>query len=134
MKPRMLDSDTLSFALKRREPTASRADRYIREHGGLVISIIACYEVLRGLKYTNATQLLTRFYRYVDTNLILPLDLEACERATEIYATLRSSGTLIPDADILIAAIALTHDCVLVTNNTQHYQRIPDLELENWTV
>jgi tRNA(fMet)-specific endonuclease VapC len=134
MKPRMLDSDTLSFALKRREPTASRADRYIREHGGLVTSVITYYEVLRGLKYTNAMQLLTRFYRYVNTNLILPLDLKACEQAAEIYATLRSNGTLIPDADILIAAIALAHDCVLVTNNTQHYQRIPEVELENWAV
>jgi tRNA(fMet)-specific endonuclease VapC len=132
VKQRMLDSDTVSFILKRREPATSRADRYIREHGGLVISIITYFEVLRGLKYINAEWLLPRFYRYVDTNLILPLDLDACERAAEIYVTLRSSGTLIPDADILIAAIAQAHDCVLVTNNIQHYQRIPGLGLENW--
>jgi tRNA(fMet)-specific endonuclease VapC len=134
MKQRTLDSDTLSLVLKRREPTASRADRYIREHGGLVISIITYYEVSRGLKRINAAQLLTRFHRYMDTNLILPLDLKACERAAEIYVTLRGEGKLIPDADILIAAIALAHDCVLVTNNTQHYQHIPDLEIENWAV
>jgi tRNA(fMet)-specific endonuclease VapC len=36
--------------------------------------------------------------------------------------------------DLLIAAVALTHDLTLVTHNTQHFQNIPNLRLEDWLV
>ncbi len=41
-------------------------------------------------------------------------------------------GNLVPDADILIAGIALTGDYVLVTQNVKHFRRIPGLNVENW--
>lgn len=41
-------------------------------------------------------------------------------------------GQLIGDADILIAATALTHGLVLVTNNHAHYNRIGALTVRNW--
>lgn len=44
----------------------------------------------------------------------------------------RQSGQPLPDFDLLIASAALVENSVLVTNNTRHYQRIPDLQLENW--
>ena len=34
--------------------------------------------------------------------------------------------------DMLIGAHALHVDAVLVTNNTRHFERIPELRLENW--
>lgn len=36
------------------------------------------------------------------------------------------------DFDLLIASVAITRNYILVTNNTRHYNRIPDLKLENW--
>ena len=39
---------------------------------------------------------------------------------------------LIGDADILIAATAIEHACVLASNNTAHFSRIPGLSLDNW--
>jgi predicted nucleic acid-binding protein len=36
------------------------------------------------------------------------------------------------DADILIAATRIEHGLVIVTNNESHYNRITDIELENW--
>jgi tRNA(fMet)-specific endonuclease VapC len=53
-------------------------------------------------------------------------------RAAGIYADLHRRGLLIGDADILIAATALQHDCVLTTNNTNHFNRIAGLQLQNW--
>jgi len=49
-------------------------------------------------------------------------------------AFLRQTGQLISDFDILIASFAQAHDLTLVTNNIEHFQRIPNLRLENWTV
>jgi tRNA(fMet)-specific endonuclease VapC len=36
------------------------------------------------------------------------------------------------DADILIAATAMKHGMVVVTDNTQHFKRIKGLKVENW--
>ena len=47
-------------------------------------------------------------------------------------ADLESKGTGLDDADLLIAAIAHIHGCVLVTNNRAHFSRLPELQLENW--
>ena len=41
-------------------------------------------------------------------------------------------GIRIEDMDLLIAATAIYNDMTLVTNNTKHFEHIPDLKLENW--
>ena len=56
----------------------------------------------------------------------------AAVRAAEIYADLKADGSLIGDADILIAAMAMVNDLVVVTNNESHFNRIKDLQVENW--
>jgi tRNA(fMet)-specific endonuclease VapC len=38
----------------------------------------------------------------------------------------------IEDLDKLIAATALAHNLILVTDNTKHFARIPNLKIENW--
>lgn len=54
-------------------------------------------------------------------------------RFGKIKAFLRTTGNLIEDFDLLLAASALTHGLTLVTNNTSHFQRVSDLNLQNWT-
>jgi predicted nucleic acid-binding protein len=54
------------------------------------------------------------------------------QKAAQIYADLRRRGKLIPDADILIAGIALTGGYTLVTQNLKHFQRVTGLNVENW--
>jgi len=39
---------------------------------------------------------------------------------------------LIEDADILMAAIAIVDDLILITNNTNHFDRVKDLVIDNW--
>ena len=47
-------------------------------------------------------------------------------------ARLCSIGRKIPDFDMLIGATALYHELVLVTNNTKHFERMENIQLENW--
>jgi tRNA(fMet)-specific endonuclease VapC len=35
-------------------------------------------------------------------------------------------------ADLRIAAVALAQDLILVTGNVRHFQRVPNLRVENW--
>ena len=56
------------------------------------------------------------------------LDLHAKEKAR-----LRKTGALIDDFDLLIGSTSVTHHLILVTNNTEHFQRIKGITIENWT-
>jgi tRNA(fMet)-specific endonuclease VapC len=62
----------------------------------------------------------------------LPFDDAAAERAAEIRAHLTGRGTPIGPADLLIAAIAVSKNLTLVTNNTAEFGRVPSLKIEDW--
>ena len=36
--------------------------------------------------------------------------------------------------DTQIAAIVLAHNLTLVTHNTRHFKRVPNLTIEDWTI
>ncbi len=56
------------------------------------------------------------------------LDLYAKEKAR-----LRKAGILIDDFDLLIGVTSVTHNLIMVTNNTEHFNRIQGISLEDWT-
>lgn len=58
---------------------------------------------------------------------VLPITVKVAQRAADIYGDLRQKGQLINDNDIFIAATALEHGLVLVSNNLNHFQRISSL-------
>lgn len=53
--------------------------------------------------------------------------------AAVIQADLRKKGLVIGHTDTLIAVIAITSGLQLVTNNTDHFNRIKGLAVTNWT-
>lgn len=129
----LLDTDMLSEVMRDRDPQVRAcAQRYLAEHGHFTFSVITRYEVLRGLKARGATRQLALFDHQCAHSLILPLTDPIVVRATDIYAELYRHGELLSDADILVAATAVTHGLRLVTGNVSHFQRIPGLEILNW--
>jgi tRNA(fMet)-specific endonuclease VapC len=132
VKRRVLDTDTLSAFFKNQPQVVAQADRYLDDHEKLTTTIIAYYEIRRGLTYVDAHKRLADLEEFARENEVLGLDLAACQHAANVYADLRRRGKLIGEADILVAGIALAHDGVLVTNNVEHFQRVPNLKVENW--
>lgn len=132
--PSLLDTDILSELFKGRELVKDRAAEYIREHSRLTISHITKYEILKGLKAKKAQKQIDAFIKFCMCNNVLPISDDAIMKAADIYASLKEQGELISDGDILVAAIAITHNLVLITNNTNHFPRIKDLKLENWKI
>lgn len=63
---------------------------------------------------------------------VLSFDAAAARHYGELRAELERLGTPIGDADMRIAAIALSHDLKVVTGNERHFHRVPELEIENW--
>ena len=60
---------------------------------------------------------------------VLPYDTAIAKVFGNIRAHLEESGTILPDADLQIAATALGHDLEMVTGNLRHFRRISGLKL-----
>ena len=110
---------------ERREPGACHS--FLGRHGDVPIriSVVAAMEYLEGFsdgEVAGQLPFLAAFDR-------VSIDLAESVQASRIRRELRLSGQLLPDADILIAACAIHQQEPLVTDNTDHFRRIPGLQL-----
>jgi len=60
---------------------------------------------------------------------IFGIDNEVAKKFGEIRSTLKKSGNIIEDMDLLIAATCITYNQTLITRNQKHFSRIPDLRI-----
>jgi tRNA(fMet)-specific endonuclease VapC len=119
----------------RKNPLATnRARSYLELHRLFTFSLITRYEVLRGLRAKRATRQIATFDQLCAASRVLPLTDSIVVQAAGIYADLHRRGELIGDADILIAATAIAHGLVVISNNEAHFRRIKNLEIQNWLV
>ncbi|MBA4408082.1 MAG: type II toxin-antitoxin system VapC family toxin [Bacteroidota bacterium] len=133
MKPSMLDTDILSEFLRGNPKVIAKVDEHLKEYGFISLSIITYYEILNGLLYKDARKQLSKFEGFVELNKVIPLSLRMAKTAALLQADLRKKGSEIGHTDTLIAGIAITSELQLITNNTNHFERIKGLEIENWT-
>jgi tRNA(fMet)-specific endonuclease VapC len=61
-----------------------------------------------------------------------PFELDAATEFGKIQSELRQIGKPTGEIDALIAAVARSREDILVTNNIQDFENIPNLKLENW--
>ena len=73
----------------------------------------------------------TRFQRlfsfYATWNI-----LEWDAAAVDVYESLRTAGIRVGTMDLKIASIALANNATLLTRNTNDFNRIPGLNIEDW--
>lgn len=60
---------------------------------------------------------------------VLPYDVATARVFGRIRAALEQNGTILPDADLQIAATAIHHGLELVTGNVRHFECIPDVRV-----
>jgi len=81
-------------------------------------------------RYPSRNQILVT--EFLSTLPILDFNLTAAEFFGRNKAKLRQAGTMVADADLMIAAITQAQGATLVTGNIRHYERIEGLRLEDW--
>jgi predicted nucleic acid-binding protein len=59
----------------------------------------------------------------------LPYDVSTAKVFGQIRARLEEVGTILPNADLQIAATAIYHDLELVSGNLRHFSRIDGLKI-----
>jgi tRNA(fMet)-specific endonuclease VapC len=132
MKGYLLDTDTVIQLLRRSASVWQALLRAEEARLPVWLNVLSYYEARRGVLVSGATAQAQRFEPLCQRLGMVPIDLPVLDKAAEIYADLYRLGTLIADADLLIAASAVVNDLVLVTHNQRHFQRIPNLALEDW--
>jgi predicted nucleic acid-binding protein len=129
----VLDSNIVSFYLKEHKQVISRLEEAILAGDEVLIAPIAYYEVRRGLLRVGAENRMKKFVKLCQMFAVGQLDNSILDVAADIYVKQCAQGRPMEDADILIAAFCKRHGFALVTNNTKHFDPIPDLPLLDWT-
>ena len=126
----MLDTDTVSFALRGQGRVTAR----LLEHrpSELCISSITLAELRYGAEARRSPKLHQLISTFVEPMEVMPFDQSAADRFAGIAVTLARRGTSIGTFDSLIAAHALSLSLTFITDNTQHFRRVPGLTTENW--
>lgn len=132
MNRALIDTDILSYYLKGDQTVISNFKKYFEFYEIIEISLITYYEITGGLLAKNALKQLAIFEEFVGNNLILPLTEKSVKISAELYSSLRQRGQTVDDIDLLIAGIAIENDMTMVTNNENHFGRIPGLRIQNW--
>ena len=126
----MLDTDTVSFALRGQGRVAAR----LLEHrpSQLCISAVTLAELRFGAEAKRSRRLHGLITTFVETVAVVPFDEPAADRFPAVAASLARRGEPIGTFDTLMASHALSSGLTFVTNNTKHFGRVVGLKTENW--
>ena len=131
----LLDTDILSNLMRRTPSTVLIAKLASVPPEQQSTSAITLSELIYGAYRSGSLSkiLLERIEKTLLPNLpVIPFDTEAAFIYGKIRAGLEHQGILIGDADLRIAAIAISRGYTVVTGNVNHFRRVPALPVENW--
>lgn len=129
----MLDTNILSYLAKGVSKTLD--DRFRQcSLDEVCISVVTEAEQLYGFERLDRNHRIRRVISdLMETLDIAPWDSDAAEIYGPIRRQLELNRQQIGDLDTMIAAHAMSLDATLVTNNIEHFRRVPGLvKLENW--
>lgn len=127
----LLDTNILSDLVRHPQGIVARKIAEVGE-AAVCTSIIAAAELRFGAAKRNSARLSHQVHAILSAIEVLALDMPADSAYAQLRWALEQSGRPIGPNDMLIAAQALAHECVLVTANVGEFSRIADLQVTNW--
>ena len=128
----MLDTNICIYIIKRKPVDVIERFKQT-DISQISISSITLSELFYGVsKSSKPGQNLMALTQFVAPFEILPFGGEASQYYGDLRAYLEKQGTPIGSLDMLIAAHALSLASTLVTNNEKEFNRVPNLNIENW--
>ena len=127
----MLDTDICVYVIN--ENPVEFKTKFNRYSQQLAISSITLAELMFGVENSgNRLRNLENVLNFTRRVSVLFFDDKAAMEYGKVRAELRRRGTPVGPNDTLIAAHARSIDATLVTNNTQEFNRVQGLRVENW--
>lgn len=127
----MLDTNMCIYAQKQNPNVLAKIHENYQE--GLAISSITLAELEYGVQASvNPEKNMVALLKFLTIVEILPFESSAAFEYGKIRADLRRKGTPIGNMDMLIAAHAKAQNLIVVTHNTREFERVEDLQLDDW--
>ncbi len=128
----MLDTDICIYIIKRKPKSALKRLESLQP-GQLAMSAITFAELMNGAKKSKQVEANVSILNELGELIqILSFDQKAAIFYGDVRSTLEKKGNIIGSNDLLIAAHALSLDCILVSNNEKEFKRVNGLRIENW--
>jgi len=128
----LLDTNICIYLIKKHPPEVLARFQQIQLKQ-LHIPTITLFELYFCLEKNNSQQRnLAALENFIAPLTIVEFTLDAAKKAAKIRNNLQKQGTPIGAYDIQIAAIAISLNMTLLTNNTREFERVKGLKLENW--
>jgi tRNA(fMet)-specific endonuclease VapC len=125
-----LDTDVCSAYLKGNNAVANR---FIQYGGQLHLSVVSLGELYTwALRASAPASRLQNLLSMLSLLQMRDVDQDVARKFGEVDAFLLDHGVVVPDVDLLNAAIALFHNLTMVTHNVPDYARIPGLRVDDW--
>src|ERR1044071_1439254 len=127
----LVDTDVASYAIEARP----RVIQHWLDHryADIGISALTEAELRFGALKRQSQRLMDDIEYFLRPYEIVEFSTAHALAYAKLPVPLERVGRPIGDLDMLIAAQALTHNLVLVTNNEREFRRVPGLKIENWS-
>jgi len=128
----LLDTD-ICVAIIRKRPAQVLVRLQQQPPGSVGVSAITVAELAVGVaKSAQPEQNAAALDQFLLPLDVYPFDFSAAQMYGHTRALLEQQGIPIGSMDLLIAAHALRLGHIVVTHNTRHFARIPNIQLEDW--
>ena len=131
----ILDSSVVIAAERRGDTVAQLIEKIITKTGDqeAALSAIGLTELIHGIYRTQTPETRLRRESFIHELLadltVYPYTKETALLAGKLDGETQSSGVVIPFADLLIGATAVSLGYKVLTNNLRHFQKIPGLSV-----
>ncbi|MBI4650087.1 PIN domain-containing protein [Candidatus Desantisbacteria bacterium] len=127
----LLDTDTMIYYLKGEESVKQKILMIGLEN--ISISIITLFELYYGAYNSKKIdENIQRIDKIKEIILVFGIDSSIFHHFGKIKSSLRKTGKIIGDFDLIIGITVLSKNMILVTNNIEHFSRIEGIVIENW--
>lgn len=126
----LLDSNICIYILRNKKNMRERLKNV--GWSNCYISEMTVAELLYGAECSNAVEENKKeVLSFCSDMKVIPVGIALAEYATQ-KARLRKEGTLIDDMDLFIGCTAVKSNCIMITENVKHLNRIENILIENW--
>ncbi|MFN5857648.1 MAG: type II toxin-antitoxin system VapC family toxin [Pseudanabaenaceae cyanobacterium] len=127
----LLDTNVLSDLVKHPKGCVFQKITNVGEEKICTSIVVAC-ELRFGALKSKSSRLSKQVEEILAVIPVLPLETSVDQTYALVRQHLEQAGTPIGPNDLLIASHALALNLTLITANKREFERVPDLDLDNW--
>ena len=127
----LIDTNIIIYSLKNAGYVKDNFLKYKDDE--MSLSVISYGELVFGAKKSGSVEKNLKTVEYIKSIFTLvDVTSDVMDVFGEIKAKIQKTGRIIDDMDLLIASTAISENMILVTHNTKHFEKIPNLQIQDW--